>query len=161
MVFPFPRQPQTDPIREITRGKPSRIVEHAKIRNWWKMVMNYRWAASFVSCQAFWLDVSDERRTNGEATTARNASLLHSCLMAFAVGLEKRRSIKVLRVWPFARGRRKARTIKGAHDILGRTFGWIVIYSPKYDIDQIFYTDIYNMYLQIFYNSKAMHSNFI
>lgn len=133
MAFPFPRQPQADSIREITRGEPSRIVEHAKIRNWWKMVMNYRWVASFVSCQAFWLDVSDEKRTNGRSDDrVQRVPFLHSCLMAFAVGLEKRRSIKVLRIWPFARGRRKTHTINGAHDIFGRrTFGWknIFIYS--------------------------------
>lgn len=72
---------------------------------------------------------------------------------------------------------------KEAYDILGRTFGWIIIYSRlilsnkwrrsvkfvqelihysvKYDFDQIFYTDIYSAYLKIFYNLETIRNNFI
>lgn len=121
---------------------------------------------------------TNERRS----TTARNSSPPHSCLMTFAVALEKRRSIKVLRVWPFARGK---------HTIM-----WILIFfrwknirlnelliqeslcptnrkkncqicpSIHSQFNQIrlksnFYRDAYSAYRKIFYHSEEVRNNFI
>lgn len=112
-VFLFPRQPQANSIREITRDLPPadrRACQDKELMEDGNELSMSRVVCFVPAIPARCFEWETNERENAGRRTIL-PSLVHSCLMVFAVGLEKRRSIKVREIGSFARHRWKAHAI--------------------------------------------------